>query len=599
VRQSINARPLLIQENINLSNNDSALINLSSDQAVYLYGLNSATDTSGNVISLADSNVLDLKTDYNILLANSNLTINFSGIKNVALNSVAGTITLSSNGYLVRQIESDIDIVTFSDSWNIQAEDHLLDIDLRENLSSQFLTNLNGKIVSQLLLRRWNVAELLQLGHTFADTTLTQIPVSNFEKISFYSPTDSGFLSDGNFDQGYQLSISNSNSDFEINSQPFSFSDSGMIKFEYDVADNGDLITLPVLNEAAITYADSSLFWAATAQVVFQDDDAALRVISARTEGLNGALIPVEPVQDSWKNGVKQMMPFTLDCDGVEINQGNLQDLFDPLGQIYLVESSRDCTLLSFKVSYDNWLDGNLYQSTAESNLDNSRGESPLSLERVQITSNALPTTQVTGDSGKLLIQLADSNVSSLSNYKIEWQLDNGDWNELSAVESQNIITADFELPTKLPKVASIRIQLDNNLGSSFINTLNGAFNYGTTDLNQLDSDDDNVVDANDAFPLDPNESVDTDNDGIGNNADLDDDNDGIPDTFENLNGLNPLDASDAQKDNDNDGLSNLEEYLAGRDPNVAEKKGGGSFAWQWLAMMILFRKKLIQSRHK
>ena len=44
------------------------------------------------------------------------------------------------------------------------------------------------------------------------------------------------------------------------------------------------------------------------------------------------------------------------------------------------------------------------------------------------------------------------------------------------------------------------------------------------------DADGDGVPNAQDAFPLDPTESVDTDGDGIGNNADPDDDNDGVPD---------------------------------------------------------------------
>ncbi len=49
---------------------------------------------------------------------------------------------------------------------------------------------------------------------------------------------------------------------------------------------------------------------------------------------------------------------------------------------------------------------------------------------------------------------------------------------------------------------------------------------------NNADTDDDNdgVLDAADAFPIDATESVDTDLDGIGNNADSDDDNDGIID---------------------------------------------------------------------
>ena len=44
------------------------------------------------------------------------------------------------------------------------------------------------------------------------------------------------------------------------------------------------------------------------------------------------------------------------------------------------------------------------------------------------------------------------------------------------------------------------------------------------------DDDNDGVPNANDAFPQDPGESVDTDGDGIGNNADTDDDNDDVSD---------------------------------------------------------------------
>ncbi|HSC75091.1 MAG TPA: hypothetical protein VLB90_02505 [Pseudomonadales bacterium] len=47
------------------------------------------------------------------------------------------------------------------------------------------------------------------------------------------------------------------------------------------------------------------------------------------------------------------------------------------------------------------------------------------------------------------------------------------------------------------------------------------------------DDDNDNVKDVDDAFPLDPTESVDTDHDGTGNNADTDDDNDGVLDVVD------------------------------------------------------------------
>jgi len=43
------------------------------------------------------------------------------------------------------------------------------------------------------------------------------------------------------------------------------------------------------------------------------------------------------------------------------------------------------------------------------------------------------------------------------------------------------------------------------------------------------DTDGDGVIDGLDAFPLDPNEKYDSDNDGIGNNSDPDNDNDGVP----------------------------------------------------------------------
>ena len=62
-----------------------------------------------------------------------------------------------------------------------------------------------------------------------------------------------------------------------------------------------------------------------------------------------------------------------------------------------------------------------------------------------------------------------------------------------------------------------------------------------------VDGDDDNdgVSNANDAFPQDPGESVDTDGDGTGDNADNDDDNDGVADTDDPC----PLDGADTCDD--------------------------------------------------
>jgi chitinase len=81
-----------------------------------------------------------------------------------------------------------------------------------------------------------------------------------------------------------------------------------------------------------------------------------------------------------------------------------------------------------------------------------------------------------------------------------------------------------------------------------------------------VDSDGDGVADSQDAFPLDPAETMDTDGDGIGNNADLDDDGDGMPDAWEIVNHLDPL-VDDANGDLDGDQLTNLEEYKGGTSP--------------------------------
>jgi photosystem II stability/assembly factor-like uncharacterized protein len=89
------------------------------------------------------------------------------------------------------------------------------------------------------------------------------------------------------------------------------------------------------------------------------------------------------------------------------------------------------------------------------------------------------------------------------------------------------------------------------------------------------DSDGDGVPDAEDAFPNDPTETVDTDGDGIGNNADPDDDGDGISDVDEIRFGLDPLDPTDAELDADRDGYSNREEINAGTDPRDPNSNPG------------------------
>lgn len=74
-------------------------------------------------------------------------------------------------------------------------------------------------------------------------------------------------------------------------------------------------------------------------------------------------------------------------------------------------------------------------------------------------------------------------------------------------------------------------------------------FQYAALRESIPDSDGDNFVDSVDDLPDDPDEHIDTDGDGIGNNADADDDGDGVDDGSDAF----PLDPSE-WADTDNDG---------------------------------------------
>jgi RHS repeat-associated protein len=74
-------------------------------------------------------------------------------------------------------------------------------------------------------------------------------------------------------------------------------------------------------------------------------------------------------------------------------------------------------------------------------------------------------------------------------------------------------------------------------------------------DPSDADRDGDNCDNDDDAFPSDPSEQLDTDDDGVGDNADQDDDGDGYPDLIEVQSGTDPLDATSAPQDLDQDGV--------------------------------------------
>jgi cell surface hyaluronidase len=100
----------------------------------------------------------------------------------------------------------------------------------------------------------------------------------------------------------------------------------------------------------------------------------------------------------------------------------------------------------------------------------------------------------------------------------------------------------------------------------------------GTGDNQDLDDDNDGVPDIGDAFPLNLREQLDSDLDGIGNNEDLDDDNDGFPDlvdafpfdTDEHLDTDSDGIGDNTDEDDDNDGLPDTLEIANGLSQLIA-----------------------------
>ena len=185
--------------------------------------------------------------------------------------------------------------------------------------------------------------------------------------------------------------------------------------------------------------------------------------------------------------------------------------------------------------------------TAAASGIDN--------IQRIYVFSNP-----VGGYSGDLIVNYDDSEVGSLVEGDLQLTLyDGSNWN------TQSPTTIDTSLNT-----------LQATLAGLGLIQISAAIPV-TTPPPPADTDGDGVIDSLDAFPADPTETVDTDADGIGNNADPDDDNDGYPDLVEAAEGTDPLDSSSTPIDTDGDLLpdsTDLDDDNDGYDDSVEASEG-------------------------
>jgi uncharacterized repeat protein (TIGR02543 family) len=167
-----------------------------------------------------------------------------------------------------------------------------------------------------------------------------------------------------------------------------------------------------------------------------------------------------------------------------------------------------------------------------------------------------------TGEGTYLINSIAALNATPSSGYLFSaWTGDvSGADNPLSVVVNANkTITANFTPDT-------------SDTDDDGLTNYQEIVEYGTNPI-LPDTDGDGLKDSKDAFPLDPAETLDTDRDGTGDNADTDDDGDGLSDVDEiNIHGTNPK-----RTDSDGDGLSDpaeLQTHLT--NPNIADTDSDG-----------------------
>jgi len=174
---------------------------------------------------------------------------------------------------------------------------------------------------------------------------------------------------------------------------------------------------------------------------------------------------------------------------------------------------------------------------------------SPPAIAELLISSANGATHQIICGEGRIEIDLTDEALSENVEVLIKHE-DESEWQAQSLNSQDNKYSV--ELSNLTEGFYDLRLTATDESDNSLAYTAEPAFHVVSYEVDENDSDCDGVVNDEDAFPNDPQEWLDTDGDGIGNNADTDDDNDGVEDS-EDLFPLDPTESLDA----DNDGIGN------------------------------------------
>ncbi len=193
------------------------------------------------------------------------------------------------------------------------------------------------------------------------------------------------------------------------------------------------------------------------------------------------------------------------------------------------------------------------------------------------------PQCVIAGCSGELCVSSDDEVIGSTCQWLPEYACYQPDLTQCEVqTNGQCGWTKTAELDTCLVQATTPSPEVCDGLDNDVDGSVDEDFpdTDGDREANCVDPDDDGdgVADVNDAFPLDPTESVDTDGDSTGNNADTNDDNDVVTDGADDF-PLDPKETTDTDSDStgnntdtddDKDGVSDDDELVAGSETNSA-----------------------------